>query len=495
MNNITFPNQSLVPPSLTPSVLCKYIFLMTGTKSTAKKKQKTAASDGKDSKPKQKSTTKRGKTVEPEGLSDNEVDVSEGEVEGKNKKTDGKKAKNTRINLQEAIVTTIEDHKEIKQKLYPPPGANLSTADGGGNKKTVAHWQICEEVFSEHPVYKDAFKAALDANPSTPSGKKIRDSWSGGVKAQLRRMEIKTNEIRNAMGQTGMGLTSADDIDMNIDSSITNAWQMYGEKYPWFFRFRDIIGERPNLVLTGVGNSSTPINLDGESALDDVDLSLPATSDYDADMAEDVKESVNDEMEEDGPGDEVSISKSTGDGQKSKKRKADEVITPSTAKKTAPRKGDSKPAAPVKVNSGKKSRMDEFSEIAKAEEATRQAELQVESKKMDGENQKYRVFESVSKMKHEGKMKRFEMKMELRRQELEYKKMKLAGGPGRVTERAMGFSIQTTPAHSQMLSALMPGVGEPPKVSSSSSLRLDDDNDCPNHAEFDYGSHWGVGTN
>ncbi|KAL0057477.1 hypothetical protein AAF712_015881 [Marasmius tenuissimus] len=165
---------------------------MAATKSSTKKKPKPAASDSKDSKPKEKSSTRRRKTVESEDLSDEgDGDGSEGETEGKNKETGSKKAKNTRINwdvsLQEAIVTAIEEYKAIKQKLYPPPGASPSTADGGGNKKTVADWAICEEVFSEHPVYKDAFKAALDANPSTPSGKKIRDSWSGGIKAQLRR--------------------------------------------------------------------------------------------------------------------------------------------------------------------------------------------------------------------------------------------------------------------------------------------------------------------
>ncbi|KAL0563194.1 hypothetical protein V5O48_018881 [Marasmius crinis-equi] len=276
---------------------------MVDTKATRKRKDKAITSDFNNSKPTKKPSAKCRK-IEPEKLSDDKGEADElCEGEGKSKDTSSKKVKSMRINwdvsLQEAIVTAIEDKKLIKQKLYLPLGANPSTADGRGNKKMVAHWQICEEVFTNHAIYKEDFQAALDANPSTSAGKKIRDSWSGGVKAQLQRMEIKTNEIQKAMGQTGMGLKSADDIDMSLDSSITNAWQLYGEKYPWFFRFRDIIREQPNLVLTGIGNSSTPIELEVE----DFDLTAPATSDYDADLAEDDKNSkprdAKNELDED----------------------------------------------------------------------------------------------------------------------------------------------------------------------------------------------------
>ncbi|KAL0563335.1 hypothetical protein V5O48_018735 [Marasmius crinis-equi] len=173
-------------------------------------------------------------------------------------------------------------------------------------------------------------------------------------------------------------------------------------------------------------------------------------------------------------------------------KKTDETkLPPSTTKKTAPCKAEFKPAAPAKAGSGKKSRMDEFSEIAKAEEATRQEELQMESKKMEGENQEYRVFESVSKMKHEGKMKQFEMKMELKRQELEYKKVKLAGG--RVMGTSLSFAMQTlpmTPSGMGGPSEMLSGSLSP----SSSSLRLDDGHNFngygDNNTDFDSGNSY-----
>ncbi|KAL0563408.1 hypothetical protein V5O48_018660 [Marasmius crinis-equi] len=424
---------------------------------TAGRKRKTSPeADVPDTKPNntapkstKKAPSKRRKTDELSGPGDD-------------KNSKGKKIRvNWDIALAEAIVTAIQEKESIKKKLYPPPGPNASTADGGGNTKTVAHWEICVEVFSDHPLYKEAFADALNADEK--SRKTLRDSWCGGIKSQLRRMEQVTATIRKEMGQTGMGLTSADQVNTDADSPVSNAWQKYGAKFPWFFRFRDIVGERPNIVLTGIGNSATEIDLDFDLPEDIASSEAPATSDYDADLADndDVKEGDGDsDVEHDqsqqpeGESTVLDMVESKGEGELGKKgepkkpgntkpSKAVEKASTTLTKKTGPRKSESKPAvAPLKT--GKKGKMDEFAEIVKVEEVTRQKELELETLKMQEQSKKYQMMESMAKMRHEGKMKRLELKTELRRQELEYKKMKLAGaGVGMA-----GMSMMGTPAAS-----------------------------------------------
>ncbi|KDQ17168.1 hypothetical protein BOTBODRAFT_90706, partial [Botryobasidium botryosum FD-172 SS1] len=54
------------------------------------------------------------------------------------------------------LIRIIENTPEIKQGLFPPPGAHVSTSKGGGKAKSDHHWAICELLFahSENPAYK-----------------------------------------------------------------------------------------------------------------------------------------------------------------------------------------------------------------------------------------------------------------------------------------------------------------------------------------------------
>ncbi|KAL0056819.1 hypothetical protein AAF712_016568 [Marasmius tenuissimus] len=296
------------------------------------------------------------------------------------------------VSLSEAIVSAIISNSVIKQVLYPSPGSNASTANGGGMKKTEAQQMVAEEVFGEHPVYKEAFTKA-----KTP---KQKEKWSLRIKNRLVKMTKIVNKIKEEMGATGAGISRADDIDMNIPSAVTNAWTKYSEIAPWFFDMRDLMGERPNLVPTGLGNSDSPIEMDIINPhTDDNDddnnddgnaaggnentkreqsfASGNASEDYDV-------ESVLDEDEDDaGEGTEVKgDTKGTGKGKEANKTTSAQAA----AKRVNPKK--------------RKTARDEFADIAKEEERTRRQELDV-ARLMQEESLTRTKYEMQLKIKQE----------------------------------------------------------------------------------------------
>ncbi|KAG2054409.1 hypothetical protein BDR06DRAFT_884202, partial [Suillus hirtellus] len=48
--------------------------------------------------------------------------------------------------------------------LYPKPGANASTKNGGGAKKPEHHWTLCKVLFDGHKEYGSMFEIVL-GNP------------------------------------------------------------------------------------------------------------------------------------------------------------------------------------------------------------------------------------------------------------------------------------------------------------------------------------------
>ncbi|KAK1230286.1 hypothetical protein PQX77_006634 [Marasmius sp. AFHP31] len=159
------------------------------------------------------------------------------------------------VDLSLAIVTAIMDSQVIKKVLYPSPGFNTSTANGGGTTKVEAQYMVATAVFATHNSCKDMFvKGAKSA--------KGQEKWSLEIKNCLVKMHKIVAEIKEEMGVTGAGIRSADKINKNILSAVTNAWTKWSETAPWFFNMCDLIGEQPNLVPTGLGNNKTVINFD-----------------------------------------------------------------------------------------------------------------------------------------------------------------------------------------------------------------------------------------
>jgi hypothetical protein len=130
--------------------------------------------------------------------------------------------------------------------------------------------------------------------------------------------------------------------------------------FPWFFEIRELIGERPNLTPTGLGNSTTSINLSEGTDL------AGGNSDSEDDpgtrmqMKRKAGSDSNEASDDEGPvKDEEPIDLDTAHGQTaSQTRKSMSITT---------KKGPGK----------KKGRIEEFADLAHAEEITRQKELEI----------------------------------------------------------------------------------------------------------------------
>ncbi|KAJ7892478.1 hypothetical protein B0H14DRAFT_3684921 [Mycena olivaceomarginata] len=206
-------------------------------------------------------------------------------------------------------------------------------------------------------------------------------------------------------------IKEASDVDMSRPNGFTNKWEKIQETCPWFLDMRDLIAQRPNVIPTGLGHSGTDV---------DTDIILPDST------AQDDSFDGAEEEEEENDNDAGPIEWEPTPEPETRKRTFSEVgsdadyapsissplptpgagagdngdndetpvvleapvdsVSDSDAKqkKPAPRKNPAKPrtskpstAAPADAKPAKKSKLAEFSDIAKAEEQTRKQELEV----------------------------------------------------------------------------------------------------------------------
>jgi hypothetical protein len=80
------------------------------------------------------------------------------------------------------LLNGLEEDREVRQGLFPGPGANASSAGGGGKTKTEFYWKLATELFAGHEVYGAPFAIAQGS-----SAKKARAPWVLKVKNQLTR--------------------------------------------------------------------------------------------------------------------------------------------------------------------------------------------------------------------------------------------------------------------------------------------------------------------
>lgn len=76
------------------------------------------------------------------------------------------------------MLTAIIENRAIKDGLFPGPGGNSSTQDGGGKPKTDFMWQILEVLFKD-----DAYVTGLMATVKTG---KQHSVWTNKIKNKLR---------------------------------------------------------------------------------------------------------------------------------------------------------------------------------------------------------------------------------------------------------------------------------------------------------------------
>lgn len=342
----------------------------------------------------------------------------------------------------------------------------MSTKKGGGKPKTDFYWALCKEVFTEHEEYSLVF-APVSSDAA------LKKKWTNKIKNRINRYErlnlfgldavvltwrcwpsmtATVNKARSTLGSTGEGLKTEDDISDALSVEFRNKWGMlmllngHGNgsttltnfpidqvksTCPYFFKLRDLIAQRPKDKPVGLGNSTSTIDslvvLGGDArrskAWGEVDFEEGSG---DGERSKELDESLGDEGEEekekeDGGGVEEESSDKDRSKVSGKKRKSHtddcdvEASITSKKPKTPARPNTSTPTAVPQSKNKKFKGALEFEELAKAEETTKQKELDVEKEKI-------RYSTAKMKAKMELKLQRDRLKFELHCRKLEQRK-------------------------------------------------------------------------
>ncbi|KAJ7131015.1 hypothetical protein C8R44DRAFT_978105 [Mycena epipterygia] len=130
-------------------------------------------------------------------------------------------------------------------------------------------------------------------------------SSGGQIFGMTERAQLHITE----MGQNGGGIDHEEDIQPG--TALKTKWDLIKADSPWFFHMRSLIGERPNLMPTGLGNNNSevdmsillPINVDDSSSAPHDTMDLP---DSDNDLIDDQEPGqspipINDSDDSDAP--------------------------------------------------------------------------------------------------------------------------------------------------------------------------------------------------
>ncbi|KAJ7808147.1 hypothetical protein B0H14DRAFT_3482667 [Mycena olivaceomarginata] len=150
-----------------------------------------------------------------------------------------------------AMVTAIGENKSYRNKLYPPPGQNQSTAEGGGLSKASIYWELFKLLWgNDYPK----FVKYLERGKA-----KEREVITDKMKYRLTALEKETKKIRKDMKQTGVGnkMTQQELDALPEDDECRSAWGARLADFPWYFEMDDLIGKRPNSQPVAVGNSNS----------------------------------------------------------------------------------------------------------------------------------------------------------------------------------------------------------------------------------------------
>jgi hypothetical protein len=198
------------------------------------------------------------------------------------------------------------------------------------------------------------------------------------------------------LGETGAGIASEDQINMEKPNTFTNKLgehdevrlhrqqiqltylvELIRDSSPWFFEMKDLVSERPNIIPVGIGHSLSEIDMSsyigtGAGKCDDDEEVLiswgPSEDEFKAEGA-DTSEDINATPESIKDQDDLAVQVST-------KRKS------ATDMKTAAHAGTSTPAV---KREPKKSRtiIEKFSDVAKAQEETVQKSMDMKMKRLE----------------------------------------------------------------------------------------------------------------
>ncbi|KAJ3964110.1 hypothetical protein EV361DRAFT_812588, partial [Lentinula raphanica] len=84
------------------------------------------------------------------------------------------------------LISCITENEVIKNGLFPGPGANVSSAKGGGLSKTEHQFNAFEAAFGEDPDWQPLIALAKDKSPENKAASsKMRKNLAGKIKNRL----------------------------------------------------------------------------------------------------------------------------------------------------------------------------------------------------------------------------------------------------------------------------------------------------------------------
>lgn len=145
---------------------------------------------------------------------------------------------------------------------------------------------------------------------------------------------------------------------------------------------RDLIGERPNLMPTGIGHSRSDINFDGTGGMSQPDMSSWYTTESERDGVSDSDHGTKfgDQVDDDEDGED-----DDSEQDKSPSRKAGSILQPKQEGRDATTTGSgTKRKTPAPSRPTKKTKaLDEYTTAIVAEETTRQKEVELAKTKIE----------------------------------------------------------------------------------------------------------------
>ncbi|KJA17756.1 hypothetical protein HYPSUDRAFT_205980 [Hypholoma sublateritium FD-334 SS-4] len=301
------------------------------------------------------------------------------------------------------LVNSIMDDGVIKQGLFPAPKGNQSISKGGSKSKTDHYWALAEHIFTGDPTYGGVFSRTRTESAD-------QKTWGRKIKNRLQRIIRDTRGFMGEMGQTGMGIMKATELDMSLENHLTNCWSRIRDKHPWFWTIKSIISERPNIVHTGVGNADDGFDMSYLGGEPSSDGPSGVENDRAAYESEDWQSIGDAEMPECNNGVQSDASIPTEVLGKGKKRKQDDLDSIGNVKKVSvdsvadnkkskgPRASRSTSATPA--TSAKKAKpmsgVERFNDLAVREEETTQKALDLRKTKAMNERDKGNLSSSFS---------------------------------------------------------------------------------------------------
>ncbi|KAJ7878940.1 hypothetical protein B0H13DRAFT_2544002 [Mycena leptocephala] len=352
--------------------------------------------------------------------------------------------------LSVRLPALISKDADIKRSLYPPAAPMRRLKMVVGSPRSMRSGILLCFLLGSMEKYKDAIVACQTQEKLDIANK---------TKNRLGSMAKTIRDFDKEMGETGAGIQNAADINTDVTNKFTTKWAEISDKCPRYFEMRNLIGQRQTLVPTALWHSNTPaadgvimpdaaIRLAGQQ--DDDDTSSIPIEDWETSPEPPARKRSFEEVDDEGAnaaagsGDDYLPSSPTpsesapavaSDDAEDYDAGVDEPKVKAKAKatKTHPKNsakpGSSKPAAPVPAPApkpGKKTKLAEFSNIAKNEEKTCQKELELAQLRMCQQMKTTEVNGRIMEKREDRRQMEKQAKQGVRMQKLKLKELKLS---------------------------------------------------------------------